>query len=80
VTKIEGLEGEVATRVFAAWIQHQVAQCGYCQPGQIMTAVALLRDRPRPTDQQIDAALAGNLCRCATYLRIRRAIHAAAAG
>ncbi len=79
VVTIEGLAGPTAERVFAAWDRHQVAQCGYCQPGQVMSAVALLTDRPQPTDEDIDAAMAGNICRCATYLRIRRAIHAAAA-
>ena len=63
----------------AAWIREDVAQCGYCQSGQIMSAVALLEANPAPTDADIDRALDGNLCRCGTYLRIRRAIHAAAA-
>lgn len=61
-----------------AWIEHDVAQCGYCQAGQIMSAAALLQKNPRPSDQDIDAALAGNLCRCGTYVRIRKAIHSAA--
>jgi len=65
--------------VQAAWIEHDVPQCGYCQAGQIMSAVALLRRLPKPTDQNIDAAMAGNLCRCGTYLRIRKAIKTAAA-
>lgn len=78
VTTIEGLEGPVAGRLFDAWDSLQVAQCGYCQPGQVMSAAALLADNARPDDAAIDAAMAGNLCRCATYLRIRAAIHRAA--
>jgi isoquinoline 1-oxidoreductase alpha subunit len=78
VVTIEGVRGATAERVLHAWDEHQVAQCGYCQPGQVMSAVALLIDKPRPDDADIDAAMAGNICRCATYLRIRRAIHAAA--
>ena len=62
----------------AAWIQHDVPQCGYCQSGQIMSAVALLQTTPKPTDANIDAAMAGNICRCGTYPRIRAAIHTAA--
>ncbi len=79
VTTIEGL-GTPATLnvVQAAWIEHQVAQCGYCQSGQIMSAAALLRDNPAPTDADIDAAMSGNLCRCGTYPRVRAAVHAAA--
>jgi isoquinoline 1-oxidoreductase alpha subunit len=65
--------------VQVAWEQVDVAQCGYCQAGQIMTAVALLAKTPNPTDSEIDAAMSGNLCRCGTYLRIRQAIHQAAA-
>jgi isoquinoline 1-oxidoreductase alpha subunit len=64
--------------VQAAWIEHDVAQCGYCQAGQIMSATALLKSNPKPTDADIDAAMSGNLCRCGTYIRIRKAIHAAA--
>ena len=64
--------------VQAAWIEHDVAQCGYCQAGQIMSATALLKRNPNPTDADIDAAMGGNLCRCGTYVRIRKAIHAAA--
>ena len=83
VTTIEGLSGPgIAARLSAvqsAWIEHQVAQCGYCQPGLIMTAAALLAANPEPGDAEIDRALAGHLCRCGTYPRIRRAIHAAAA-
>jgi isoquinoline 1-oxidoreductase alpha subunit len=79
VTTIEGLakDGKL-TAVQAAWIEHDVAQCGYCQAGQIMSATALLKSNPKPTDADIDAAMSGNLCRCGTYIRIRKAIHAAA--
>ncbi len=80
VVTIEGLGSpEVPHAVQAAWIEHQVAQCGYCQSGQIMQAARLLAFNPAPTDAQIDAAMSGNLCRCGTYPRIRTAIHAAAA-
>jgi isoquinoline 1-oxidoreductase subunit alpha len=81
VTTIEGLaskDGELHV-LQKAWIEHDVAQCGYCQAGQIMSAAALLKSNPKPTGADIDAALAGNLCRCGTYLRIRKAIHSAAA-
>jgi isoquinoline 1-oxidoreductase alpha subunit len=80
VTTIEGLAAADGTLHPAqtAWIEHDVAQCGYCQAGQIMSAAALLKQNPRPTDADIDAAMNGNLCRCGTYLRIRKAIHAAA--
>jgi isoquinoline 1-oxidoreductase subunit alpha len=78
VTTIEGLQGKAADAVRAAWLQLDVVQCGYCQSGQVMAAAALLAKNPRPTDADIDAALAGNLCRCGTYPRIRAAIHAAA--
>jgi aerobic-type carbon monoxide dehydrogenase small subunit (CoxS/CutS family) len=78
ITTIEGLSDDNSHPVQRAWIEHTVPQCGYCQSGQIMTAAALLRQTPRPTDADIDAAMAGNLCRCGTYLRIRRAIHRAA--
>ena len=79
ITTIEGLsDGERPHPVQAAWIEANTAQCGYCQPGQIMSAVALLELTPKPTDEEIDAAMSGNLCRCGTYLRIREAIHAAA--
>jgi isoquinoline 1-oxidoreductase alpha subunit len=80
ITTIEGLadrDGKL-NAVQAAWIEHDVAQCGYCQAGQIMSATALLRRVPAPTDADIDAAMAGNLCRCGTYLRIRKAIRSAA--
>ena len=80
VTTIEGVADENGTRhaVQAAWIEHQVPQCGYCQSGQIMSAVALLRDNPNPTDEDIDAAMSGNICRCGAYGRIRAAIKTAA--
>ena len=80
VTTIEGLGTPAALHaVQAAWIEHQVAQCGYCQSGQIMAAVELLKNKPKPTDADIDTAMTGNLCRCATYTRIREGIHRAAA-
>ncbi|TCP60376.1 isoquinoline 1-oxidoreductase alpha subunit [Rhodovulum bhavnagarense] len=79
VTTIEGLGTPQAPHpVQAAWIEHQVAQCGYCQSGQIMTAAALLAETPTPDDRQIDDAFWGNLCRCGTYPRIRAAVSAAA--
>jgi isoquinoline 1-oxidoreductase alpha subunit len=77
VVTIEGVAGKVAQAVQAAWRQLDVAQCGYCQSGQIMSAITLLTDIPRPSDTDIDAAMAGNVCRCATYVRIRAAIHEA---
>ena len=79
ITTIEGVSGEDGTlsAVQQAWVSEQVPQCGYCQSGQIMSATALLRDNPQPTDEQIDAAMAGNICRCGTYTRIRRAIKVA---
>jgi len=77
VVTIEGVTGKVAQAVQAAWRQLDVAQCGYCQSGQIMSAAALLTEIPRPSDTDIDAAMAGNVCRCATYVRIRAAIHEA---
>lgn len=80
ITTIEGVASEDGTRhaVQAAWIEHQVPQCGYCQSGQIMSAVALLRDNPDPSDADIDAAMSGNICRCGAYGRIRAAIKSAA--
>ena len=78
VTTIEGLESRVGKAVQNAWVELDVVQCGYCQSGQIMSATALLQKKPRPTDADIDLAMAGNICRCATYQRIRAAIHAAA--
>ncbi|HET9294516.1 MAG TPA: (2Fe-2S)-binding protein [Gemmatimonadales bacterium] len=80
ITTIEGLGGTGLHPVQAAWIQEQVPQCGYCQPGQIMAASALLARNPAPTDADIDVAMARHLCRCGTYQRIRRAIHTAARG
>jgi isoquinoline 1-oxidoreductase alpha subunit len=88
-TTLDDVEGEITTieglgtpdqlhRLQQAWIDHQVAQCGYCQSGQIMQAAALLAENPNPSDQDIDDAMSGNLCRCGTYPRIRAAIHAAA--
>ena len=78
VTTIEGLQSKQARAVQAAWIQLQVPQCGYCQSGQIMSATALLEKNAAPSDTDIDGAMSGNICRCATYLRIRAAIHSAA--
>ena len=79
VTTIEGLGKERLHAVQQAWMDENVPQCGYCQAGQIMNAAALLARNAKPSDQEIDDAMAGNLCRCGTYLRIRKAIHAAAA-
>jgi isoquinoline 1-oxidoreductase alpha subunit len=80
VVTIEGIGSDrVGAAVQAAWVKHDVAQCGYCQSGQVMAATALLKRARKPTDAQIDEALAGNLCRCGTYQRIRAAIHDAAA-
>ena len=79
VTTIEGLSSRTAKAVQKAWVDLDVVQCGYCQSGQIMSATALLEKIPKPSDTDIDRAMAGNLCRCATYHRIRAAIHAAAA-
>lgn len=78
ITTIEGLSTDRSHPLQRAWIAHQVPQCGYCQPGMIMSAAALLAKNPRPSDADIDAAMSGNLCRCGTYGRIRRAIHTAA--
>ena len=78
ITTIEGLSGRVALAVQNAWDRHQVPQCGYCQAGQVMTATALLTANARPDDEAIESAMSGHLCRCGTYGRIRRAIHAAA--
>src|SRR3990170_2083104 len=78
ITTIEGIGNRALHAVQEAWIDLQVPQCGYCQSGQVMSAVALLKKIPSPTDSQIDSALAGNLCRCGTYDRIRKAIHLAA--
>lgn len=78
VTTIEGLSTDRSHPVQRAWLQIQVPQCGYCQPGQMMSAAALLAVNANPSDADIDAAMAGNLCRCGTYARIRKAIHVAA--
>jgi aerobic-type carbon monoxide dehydrogenase small subunit (CoxS/CutS family) len=78
VTTIEGLAGPTADAVRRAWLEVDVVQCGYCQSGQILAATALLAANPKPTDDDIDAAMSGNLCRCGTYPRIRQAIHSAA--
>jgi isoquinoline 1-oxidoreductase alpha subunit len=78
IATIEGITDTIATAIRASWVKLDVPQCGYCQSGQIMSAVALLRENPKPSDEDIDAAMQGNLCRCATYQRIRAAIHDAA--
>jgi isoquinoline 1-oxidoreductase alpha subunit len=80
ITTIEGLATDrIGRAVTDAWVKHDVAQCGYCQSGQVMSAAALLKSNPKPSNAQIDAAMAGNVCRCGTYQRIRAAIHEAAA-
>ncbi len=78
ITTIEGISPDGSHPIQKAWIQHQVPQCGYCHSGQIMSAVALLNENPDPTDEDIDSAMEGNICRCGTYNRIREAIHTAA--
>ncbi|MGD1876012.1 MAG: (2Fe-2S)-binding protein [Kiloniellaceae bacterium] len=78
VTTIEAVSGKAAQAVQTAWDKLDVVQCGYCQSGQVMSAVALLSENPKPSDQDIDDAMSGNVCRCATYVRIRAAIHEAA--
>ncbi len=78
VTTIEGITGRETQAVQRAWVARDVPQCGYCQSGQVMSAVALLREVKKPTDRDIDLAMNGNICRCATYVRIRAAIHDAA--
>ncbi|MFQ6242657.1 (2Fe-2S)-binding protein [Sinorhizobium meliloti] len=79
ITTIEGAAANsIGAKVQAAWLEKEVVQCGYCQSGQIMSAIALLSTNPKPTDAEIDDAMAGNICRCGTYVRIREAIHAAA--
>ena len=75
---IEGLDAKLSKPLEQAWIQEDVPQCGYCQSGQIMAAAVLIRDNPNPTDGDIDKAMTGNICRCGTYQRIRKAIHVAA--
>lgn len=78
VTTVEGISSDGLHTVQRAWAEADVVQCGYCQSGQIMTAVALLKKRPEPTDDDIDGAMSGNVCRCGTYQRVREAIHLAA--
>ena len=78
ITTIEGLSENGTHPVQKAWLEHDVAQCGYCQSGQIMSAAALLKDNPKPTDADIDNAMSGNICRCGTYIRIKEAIKTAA--
>ncbi len=78
ILTIEGLSPDINHRLQKAWLEEQVVQCGYCQPGQILAAVALLEKNPAPTDADIDTAMSGVLCRCGTYQRIRKAIHRAA--
>lgn len=78
ITTIEGLSDDGDHPLQEAWIEHDVPQCGYCQSGQIMNAAAFLKDNPNPTDEDIDAAMNGNLCRCGTYVRIKKAIKTAA--
>ena len=80
ITTIEGLSADGSHPLQKAWMEIDVPQCGYCQAGQLMSAAALLRSTPRPTDAQINTAMTGNVCRCGTYLRIREAIHLAANG
>ena len=77
ITTIEGLSENGTHPVQKAWLKHDVAQCGYCQTGQIMSAAALLKDNPKPSDEDIDNAMSGNICRCGTYLRIKEAIKTA---
>ncbi|KPM49776.1 (2Fe-2S)-binding protein [Jiulongibacter sediminis] len=79
ITTIEGLSENADHPVQEAWLEHDVAQCGYCQGGQIMTAAALLKNNPNPSDEDIEATMSGNICRCGTYLRIKEAIKTAAA-
>jgi isoquinoline 1-oxidoreductase subunit alpha len=76
ITTIEGLSENGDHPVQKAWLEHDVSQCGYCQPGQIMTAVSLLKRNPNPTDKEIESAMSGNICRCGTYIRIKTAIKA----
>jgi len=78
ITTIEGLSEKIGLAVQKAWVELQIPQCGYCQSGQIMSATALLKNKPNPTDADIDMAMQGNLCRCGTYQRVRSAIHRAA--
>ena len=76
-TTVEGLAGDALHPVQQAWVEHDVAQCGYCQAGQIMSAAALLARNPAPSDAEIDAAVAGNICRCGTFQRVREGVHLA---
>jgi isoquinoline 1-oxidoreductase alpha subunit len=78
ITTIEAIDGAEARAIQSAWVAHDVPQCGFCQSGQVMSAVALLKTVEKPTDRDIDLAMSGNICRCATYNRIRAAIHGAA--
>ncbi|MCH7397183.1 (2Fe-2S)-binding protein [Belliella sp. DSM 107340] len=78
IVTIEGLDKSLSEPIQKAWIEKDVPQCGYCQSGQVMSAAVLLRENPKPTDEDIDNAMAGNICRCGTYQRIREAIHIAA--
>lgn len=78
IVTIEGLSGDITQRLQEAWIAEDVPQCGYCQSGQIMAAAVLLREKPNPTDNDIDLGMSGNICRCGTYQRVRKAIHRAA--
>ncbi len=78
ITTIEGLSENGDHPVQKAWLDHDVSQCGYCQPGQIMSAVALLKTKPSPNDEEIESAMSGNICRCGTYTRIKKAIKSAA--
>jgi aerobic-type carbon monoxide dehydrogenase small subunit (CoxS/CutS family) len=78
VTTIEGLSSDLSHPLQLAWLEEDVPQCGYCQSGQLMSAAVLLREKPQPTDEDIDQAMTGNICRCGTYPRIRRAIYRAA--
>ena len=78
ITTIEGLTDNIGHRLQKAWLEEDAPQCGYCQSGQLMSAAALLREKPNPTDADIDTAMTGNICRCGTYQRIRKAIHLAA--
>ena len=78
ITTIEAVSGKAAAAVQTAWEKLDVVQCGYCQSGQVMSAIGLLSENPKPSDQDIDDAMSGNVCRCATYVRIRAAIHEAA--
>jgi isoquinoline 1-oxidoreductase subunit alpha len=78
VTTIEAIDGDVAEAVTSSWLEAGASECGYCQPGQIMAAIALLKEKRRPTDEDIDAAMQGHICRCGMYDRIRAAVHLAA--